>query len=469
MARPVARPAATQVLDGKGGPAGSLPALCCRMRKTLGVLSAVLAGSFGACTSEGNPDDQANPFLQDLADDSKEDSAYLNPDGFEVEVDLEGDVAGPTWRLTDGPAALGQFAMTNFRRNEVMYLESLAEDAGSVDRAEWLINGAWVGNRSVPAGAVRKHWRLRGINAVVLFAAPSSVAVGKVYTAKVPANPFTVMTDAGKTCADDDDHIGLDASVYWYRWLPEQTSCKIAKQDLKVTVSKKFPTTTKTAYPEYDQLTRDGKMTSVILFGQIGDGAITDSDLGVRSYQRYAKWLTDARYVEVAAPLGKRFEKKVAGITVQIDLYSPREFSGLGDNAHFANFQKALSEHEIVVWDGHSMLGASDFWERPTYPSTYQIFLYGGCLGFEYYVRPILAGKGGSWANLDLMSSVVEVSATANEFAGPAIAKLVWSLAHSSKSSWRQILMTVRTNVGDSTFGVSGVRDNCYAPGGNRC
>ena len=105
MARPVARPAATQVLDGKGGPAGSLPALCCRMRKTLGVLSAVLAGSFGACTSEGNPDDQANPFLQDLADDSKEDSAYLNPDGFEVEVDLEGDVAGPTWRLTDGPAA----------------------------------------------------------------------------------------------------------------------------------------------------------------------------------------------------------------------------------------------------------------------------------------------------------------------------------------------------------------------------
>ncbi len=442
------------------------------MRTQLSVLAAVLTGSLlglGCGTTEGDPDDQANPFLADMADDFKSDSAYLNPDGFEVEVDLEGDVLGPAARLPDGPAILGQFALTNFRKNEVMYLESLAEDASGVDRAEWLINGAWVANNRVPAGATRKHWRLRGINSVLLFTTSNSVAVGKVYSAKVPMNPFAVMTDAGKTCADDDDHIGLDTAVYWYRWLPEQASCKIPMQSLKVTVSKKFPTATRTAYPEYDQLVADHKLTAVILFGQIGDGAITESEQGMKSYKRYATWLLAAGYKEVRAPLGKRLEKVVAGNTVQIDLYSPREFSGLDDNAHFANFQKALSEHEIVAWDGHSMLGASDFWERPTYPRTYQIFLYGGCLGFEYYVRPILAGKGGSWANLDLMSSVVEVSATANEFAAPAIAKIVYAIEHGYKSSWRQILITVRTNVGDSTFGVSGVRDNCFTPTGNRC
>ena len=61
-----------------------------------------------------------------------------------------------------------------------------------------------------------------------------------------------------------------------------------------------------------------------------------------------------------------------------------RVLSRLGDFAHFANFQKALSEHEVVAYDGHSMLGASDFWARPTYPDFYQIFLYGGCLGYEY-------------------------------------------------------------------------------------
>lgn len=437
------------------------------MRNILATVLACSAGLAG-CTSE-SPDEQPNPFTQDLTDDGKEDSAYLNPDGFEIEVDLEGDVTGPASRLTDGPAALGQFALTYFRKRETMYLESLAEDAAAADRAEWLVDGTWYKTGQTPAGATLGHWRLRGINSVLLFTKSSEVRVGQVYTAKVPLKPFSVMTDAGKTCADDDDHIGLDSSVYWYRWEPDQTSCKIAMQDLKVTVSKKFPTAQQSVYPEYDQLVADRKLTAVILFGQIDDGAITESETGMRSYKRYARWLTEAKYREVTAPLGKRFEKLVNGITVQIDLYSPREFSGLDDYGHFANFQKALAEHEVVAWDGHSMLGASDFWSRPTYPGSYQIFLYGGCLGYEYYIRPILEGKGNSWSKLDLMSSVVEVSASANEFAAPALAKLVWGLDHGYKVTWRQILLTVRTNVGDSTFGVSGVKDNCFTPTGSRC
>ena len=55
-----------------------------------------------------------------------------------------------------------------------------------------------------------------------------------------------------------------------------------------------------------------------------------------------------------AQPLGEKplrlgklpaFERKALsnGVTVEIDLYSPREFSGLGDFEHFANFQKALA------------------------------------------------------------------------------------------------------------------------------
>ena len=41
---------------------------------------------------------------------------------------------------------------------------------------------------------------------------------------------------------------------------------------------------------------------------------------------------------------------------------------------------------------------------------------------------------------------------------------MVYAIEHGGRSSWRQILLTVRTNVGDSTFGVSGVRDNAYRP-----
>ena len=439
------------------------------MRSSFALLAAALAPLVATACAAPTADDGPNPFLQNMDDDGKADSAYLNPDGVEVEVDLEGDVAGPSWQLLDGPASLGQYAMTYFRKNETMYIESLAEDATADDRAEWLVNGTWYATSKIPSGVTPKHWRMRGLDAVLLFSASKNVTVGQTFSAKVPAKPFSVYSDAGKTCADDDDHIGLDQTVYWYRWEPTKRTCKIAMQDLTVTVSKKLATATSSVYPEFDQLLADKKLTTVIMFGEIDDGPITDDETGMQSFHRYGKWLAAAGYAKVAAPLGERYQKIVHGITVQMDLYSPREFAGLDDEAHFANFQKAIAEHEIVVWDGHSMLGASDFWERPTYPKTYQIFLYGGCLGYEYYVRPILAGKGDSWAKLDMMSSVVEVSASANEFAAPALAKIVWALDHGNKATWRSIILKVRASVGDSTFGVSGVRDNCYTPTGSRC
>ena len=185
---------------------------------------------------------------------------------------------------------------------------------------------------------------------------------------------------------------------------------------------------------------------------------------------RMIRNLTGAGYAEVSPrpTVGRRFIKRVAGVDIVADLYSPYEFEGLGDMAHFSNFQKALSEHEIVAYDGHSMLGASDFLSRPTYPEFYQIFLYGGCLGYEYYVRPILAGKGG-WENVDIMSSVVEVSADANAYAAPFLAKIVWALENGYKASWKDLLTVVRRKVGDSTFGASGVRDNCFSPEGSLC
>ena len=441
------------------------------MRKVLASLSlAVIATGCATDASE----DGSNPFTEDLPDSGKEDSAYLNPDGIEVEVDLEGDVATSVGsRAEEAPVAIGQFALTYFRKQEKMYIESLAEDGIAADRTEWLVNGTWKAAGDV-AAADKKHWRLRGLNTVLLFEYSRNVTVGKTFTAKVPLNPFSVLTDARDTCADDDDHIGLDSSVYWYRWDGDKSTCTIPRQDLKVTVSKKFPTTQGTRYPEYDKLIADKKITTVVLFGQIDDGAITASETGMRNFAKFGRNLIAGGYTKKTGPVGERYEKTLNGGTAgailsQIDLYSPKEFSGLGDFAHFANFQKALSEHEIVAYDGHSMLGASDFWARPTYPASYQIFLYGGCLGYEYYVKPILHGKGDTWANLDVMSSVVEVTADANMFAAPAIAKLLYAVEHGRRSSWRSVLLEVRNSVGDSTFGVSGVRENCYKPGGSYC
>jgi hypothetical protein len=67
------------------------------------------------------------------------------------------------------------------------------------------------------------------------------------------------------------------------------------------------------------------------------------------------------------------------------------------------------------------------------------------------------------------MSAVVEVTADANDFAAPVLAKIAYTLNHGLKYSWQTNLKAVRTAVGDSTFGLSGVRDNCYTPAGSRC
>jgi hypothetical protein len=441
------------------------------MRTCLIFLSAVLVGLVPACTgSDGSNNDAPNPFLEDQSNLGKADTGYQNPDGIEVEVDLEADITAPAYRIHDAPADLGQFALTYLRKRGEFYLESLAEDSSSGRRVEWLVDGAWITDEASRALSATQltHFRIRGVNAVLLHAASNGVTEGTGFTAKVPTNPYTIMTEAGDTCADPDDHMSLDASIYWYLWNPERSGCTATTQDMTLTVSRMFRSEAAT-YLEYDQLLADQKVTTVVLFGQIGDDPLTDSDPGMRAFKQMATWLKQASFTEVTpAPVGKRFSKVVGGITFEIDLYSPYDFSGLGDNAHFANFQKALSEHEIVAYDGHSMLGASDFWSRPTYPDFYQIFLYGGCLGYEYYVHPILEGKAG-WGKLDMVSSVVEVSANANYFAAPFLSKLMWAVQNGNAASWKDYLIAIRNKVGDSTFGASGVRDNCYTPTGSRC
>ena len=43
------------------------------------------------------------------------------------------------------------------------------------NRAEWQVNGTWYTADKVPAGATLKHWRLRGLDTVLLFNAAKTV------------------------------------------------------------------------------------------------------------------------------------------------------------------------------------------------------------------------------------------------------------------------------------------------------
>ncbi|MFT7624650.1 MAG: hypothetical protein ACI9WU_003838 [Myxococcota bacterium] len=411
-------------------------------------------------------DDTVNPFLED-PNQGKMDSHYFNPDGIEIEVDVQGTVEAPAGRRGLAPAMVAQYAMTHLHRQGVLYLESLAEDASAPERVEWLVDGVWLPAVKVDTDSLddAAQFRIRGINAVLLHQHTEFGEVGRTLNVPVPLRPYNLMADAGDTCAKPDGHMTLSNSIYWYLWDPTRSECTMETEDLLLTVSSVLPRAD--SYPEYDQLVADNKVTAVILFGQIGD-TMDEWDPGFRNLGRMARNLERAGYSEVEAPLGQRFAKDVQGVTIEIDLYSPKEFSGLSDHANFGNFERAIAEHEVVAYDGHSMLGASDFWARPTYPDFYQVFLYGGCLGYEYYVAPIVQAKGG-WGAVDIVSSVIEVSADANYYAGPFFSKLEKAIEQDYRVSWKEILGAVRTSVGDSTFGASGVRGNCFDPEGDRC
>jgi hypothetical protein len=440
--------------------------------RTLG-LALVFGGLLGGCSGDGaDPPAGPNPFLEDQGADGKSDTGYLNPDGVEVEVDLEANVTSPGNRITHAPADVGQFAMTYLRKAERMYLESWAETATSEQTVEWLVDGTWLTAaqaRSVETSKL-KRFRLRTLNAVLLKKYATDVTEGMVVTAKVPVKPYTIFNDAGKSCADVDPHYPVDQTYYWDAWNPDQDGCpEELVQEASITV-RRVLTSPHDTYPEYDRLVADGKVTTVMIFGQMGDGeTVSNRDQNMTAFRNMAEWLKGAGFREVTpAPVGRRFTKTVRSVVFEIDLYSPMDFRGLEDLEHFDTFDKALREHEIVIYDGHSVLGASDFWSRPHYPDFYQIYIYGGCLGYEYYIRPILDGKGG-WDNVDIMSSVVEVTASAAEFGAPVVAKIMWAVEHDYGATWRDLLIAVRRKVGNSTFGVSGVKDNCFSPRGSLC
>ena len=108
--------------------------------------------------------------------------------------------------------------------------------------------------------------------------------------------------------------------------------------------------------------------------------------------------------------------------------------------------------------------GTGSAYSDVQYPSDYQIFIIGGCLGYEYYVRPVLAGKGG-WANVDAVSSIVENGyGELNPITGSILGTLVDGFENGGRASWQDILGELADTLGHDHFGVSGARDNAFRP-----
>jgi hypothetical protein len=393
--------------------------------------------------------------------DGKADTGYQSSgDAREVEVDLEADL------VTGGDAdraaiALGQFAMTWLRKTQQVYLQSLAEDDGGASRVEWKIGASWVSAAqaaNLPASA-HVHFRIRGLNAIV--AGGATTKIGDAWQPILPIDPDAA---GGAGCED-----GLDPSdPHWYAWQPDRSGCAEPTQRASLRVSK-LPPRGEISYPEYDRLLADGKLDVLVVFGQIGESLqLADDDYGLTEVDGFSSWLLANGFVAAETSLGRRFVRDGGSVAETVDVYGPREFGGLKDTGHYATFVSGFAEHEVIVYNGHSMLGQSAFFSQPGLyadPTKYQIVLYNGCLGYEYYVNPILIGKHGA-DNIDIVSNVVETWVGRHI---PETAALLTNLFHGveggGRVSWQEILVRANQLVGNEGFyGASGIRGNRFHP-----
>lgn len=421
-------------------------------------------------TVDGPEDFGPNPFLEGPGT-GKEDTGYTNLRGREVHVTIEADVQASAYRIFDAPADLAQFAVTDLRNRNKFYLEILAEDATAGDRVLWLVDGEWL-TRDQAAGVDRSklsRFRMPEVNAVVLNSNVDTIVVGKVYETIVPLKPFSIMSDADDKCADYNSHIDLGQSVYWYLWNPRKSDCpQELLQTMTVTVTEVLPHNPE-SYPEYDKLWEDKTLTVAVFFGKLDDGDVAD-DYNWGNFNRLCTWLTEAGFSESEnAPMGKRFTKIKDDLTSVVDVYGPDIFHSVADYSRFRNWQAAVSSHEVVMYNGHSVLGTGYAFEQVDYPEFYQIFQVASCLSYEYYVRPVLAGKG-TWDTVDVVSNVEPTYYTENlPLTSEILAKLIWGFENNGQASWQDIMEAVSRRLGHSRFGVSGARGNCYSPEGDRC
>ena len=433
-----------------------------------------LSLGLGVAGCDGTPVDDGNPFLsEDIAmDESKADTGYLNSAGREVEVTIEADIEGASsWNIFEAPPYLAQYATTYLRARKQIYLQIINEDTTAPDRVEWRVDGTWLSAAQARSKPVSKltHFRIPKVNTVLLNSDAQNVAVGQVIKAKVPRKPYSTYSELGDKCADYNSHISLDQSTYWYLWNPDEYGCTATTQDMTLTittVTAKNPS----SYPEYDKLWADKELSVVVVFGKLDDDGNIEDDYNWHAADQFVTWLKQAGLTEQSgAPLGRRFVQTVGDKTKTVDVYYPDLFHNVADYAHMANWRKAVSEHEVVLYLGHSVLGTGSAYGDVDYPSFYQIMFVGGCLGYEYYVQPIIDGKGG-WANFDAVSSIVENMYTEmNPAAAAFLAKLFYGFDHQGKASWQTIMSAIKTRLGHAHFGVSGARGNCFSPYGSRC
>lgn len=313
---------------------------------------------------------------------------------------------------------------------------------------------------------------------------------------RLPLNPERTydlgLVDNENRCTD---HHYNSFGDFFYFWDIEQVGCPLAGNDSEIVRIQgkltKYENTRKT-YPEYDRLYTKDVLDIRILMGYIGDEVSLTSpnyrDDGYISFKDTISELEALNFVAVEKRTKFRLtsdgrqisgsnyltvlEKEVRNQLghsqkVRITVY-------LGDtdiNSRDATFHQilipAFQEADILVYDGHSGLGANlGFDYLPEFefdPSgKYQLFFINGCSSYPYFNGQFFRAKQGGSKNIDIITSGLSTytsTSVANTmaFVAPFIAGGLWS--------YQTLLRHMERSNGDAgTYltGVNGDEDNLF-------
>lgn len=180
--------------------------------------------------------------------------------------------------------------------------------------------------------------------------------------------------------------------------------------------------------------------------------------------------------VAVAAKLAKhwlRFEQPVSvkistgkaqDLTIVINTY-------YGAETDDAPHHRAVSNSDVVIYNGHSYIGAGPLdpnrYDASDFPSTYQMFFFNSCVSFNYYEQDFFSMHEGGTETLDMITNGLESPVAGS---GPTVGRFVGALISGKQSAYKDLLATAANGSPGTDVGVDALRvvdgevDNTYKP-----
>ncbi len=224
------------------------------------------------------------------------------------------------------------------------------------------------------------------------------------YTLTLPLHADGAGQDAffqkySHSCVDPFAHDN-EVGIQWYYFRPRASGCTLADADVvraKAKVSKS-PEITKGKYPEYNRVWSDGALKVVVIYGKVEDGATTEDDRGIWSYNHFIETMRAELPSVTTTPANLPAKPGIASPEVTIDAKLPGGktvsiTSFLVDNvreggpAFEKRYNDLSTDADVIVYNGHAGLGQNvrKLVSMGKFKKgKYQLFYMNGCDTFAY-------------------------------------------------------------------------------------